>query len=81
MSNGELLIVWNIVRNGSLWSNVVFNKKRSIFPWIWFRDLRISIWGLEIKHKAHNLVWQGCFFLHYYLATSMTDWAQISTGL
>ena len=24
-------------------------------------------WGLEIKHqKAHNYVWQGCFFFHYY---------------
>ena len=30
-------------------------RERSNFPWIW---------GLEIKHqKAHNFVWQGCFFL------------------
>ena len=27
MSNGELLIVQNIVRNGSLWSNIVFEKE------------------------------------------------------
>ena len=25
---------------------------------------QIRIWGLEVKHlKAHNFVWQGCFFL------------------
>ena len=34
-----------------------------------FRDLRIRLRGLEIKHlKAHNFVWQGCFFFHSYLA-------------
>ena len=26
-SNGKLMIVWNIVRNGSLWSNVDFEKE------------------------------------------------------
>ena len=26
-------------------------------------------------------MWQGCFFFHYYLATSSTVWAQICTGL
>ena len=30
---------------------------------------------------GNYFVWQGCFFFHYYLATSMTDWAQIFTGL
>ena len=30
--------------------------------------------------KAHNFLWQGCFFFHYYRATSTTDWAQIFTG-
>ena len=39
-------------------------RERSNFPRIWFRDLRIRFWGLEIKHlKAHNFLWQGCFFL------------------
>ena len=34
------------------------------------------------KLKAHNFVWQGCFFVHYlYIATSTTDWDQIFTGL
>ena len=41
---------------------------------LWFRDLRIRFWGHEIKHlKVHNFVWQGCFFFHYYLATSTTN--------
>ena len=57
-------------------------RERSNFPQIWFRYLRLRIWGLEIKHlNAHNFAWQGCFFFHYYLATSTTDWAQIFTGL
>ena len=39
-------------------------RERSNFPRIWFRDPRIGFWGLEIKHlKAHNFVWQRCFFL------------------
>ena len=57
------------------------SSKRSNLPQIWFWYLRFRIWGLEIKHqKSHNFVWQGCFFFHYYLATSMTDWVQIFTG-
>ena len=49
-------------------------RERSNFPRIWFRDLKFRIWGLEIKHlKAHNFVWQWCFFLYYYLATLTTD--------
>ena len=56
-------------------------QERSIFHRIWLRILKFRIWVLEIKHqKAHNFVWQGCFFFHYYLATSTTDWAQIFTG-
>ena len=57
-------------------------RERSNFPRIWFRDLRTRFWGLEIKHLiAHNFVWQGCIFFHYYLATSTTNWAKICTGL
>ena len=38
-------------------------RERSNFPWIWFRNLRIRIWGLGIKHlKAHSFVWQWCVF-------------------
>ena len=44
------------------------------------RDLRFRTWGLEINHlNAHNFVRQGLFHFHYNRATSMTDWAQIST--
>ena len=43
-------------------------RERNNFPRIWFRYLRFRILGLEINHlKAHNFVWQGCFFFHYYL--------------
>ena len=36
-------------------------RERSNFPRIWFRDLRFTIWGLEIKRlKAHNFVWPWC---------------------
>ena len=31
--------------------------------------------------KVHKFVQQGCFFFHYFLATLMTHWAQIFTGL
>ena len=76
-SNWERLMVSNIVRNGTLWSDIVF-KKEVICTWIWFQDLGFRIWSLEINHlNAHNFVWQGLFFFHYYLAPSMTDWAQI----
>ena len=44
--------------------------------------LIIRWWGPEKKHlKAHNFLWQECFFFHYYLATSTINWAQIFTGL
>ena len=40
-----------------------FSTKRSNFPWIWFWDLRMRFWCLEIKHpKAHVFVWQGWVF-------------------
>ena len=56
--------------------------ERSNFPRIWFRNLKFGTWGLEINYlNAHNFVWQGYFFFHYYLASSMTDWAPICTGL
>ena len=38
-------------------------RGRSNFPRIWFRELRLRIWGIEINHlKAHNFVWQGFFY-------------------
>ena len=70
-----------LLKNGSLWSDVVLEKE-VIFNEFDFVTLDLEFWGLEIKHlKAHNCVWKGCFFFHYYLATSKTNWAQIFTGL
>ena len=40
-SNGELLIVWNIVRNSSLWSDVVFEKE------VIFHELDFEISDLD----------------------------------
>ena len=63
-------------------SEVPYFWERSNFPRIWFQDLRFRIWGLKINHlNAHNFMLQECFFFHYYLATSTTNWAQIFTGL
>ena len=60
-SNGELLVIPNIVRNGSLWSKRSF-RERSHLKKKWFRYLIIRFWCLEVKHlKAHNFAWQGCF--------------------
>ena len=82
VSNGELLIEWNIVRNGSLWSNLFFEKKSNFslkyLDWIW--DLSWGheweqSWGLEIKHL--KLVRHRCFFFHYSLTALTTNWVQI----
>ena len=57
-------------------------RERSNCPRVWYRDLRIRIWGLEIKHlKAHLLRVTRCFFFHYDIATSTNSWTQIFTGL
>ena len=81
MSNRERLMVLNIVRNGSLWSDVVFEKE-VIFHEFDFETsslelevLKSSIW----KHK-HSCD-KGVIFFHNYLATPTTNRAQISTGL
>ena len=51
------------MRNGSLWSEVVFEKE-VIFREFDFEISDLDFWGLEIKHlKAYNFVWQGFFFL------------------
>ena len=78
--------MYELWQNGSFWSNVVFEKEvifhQYTCVWIWFPDLRIACWGPEIQHlKAHNFVWQWCFFFHYYLAILTTNWGQIFTGL
>ena len=56
-------------------------EKEVIFHKFDFETSSLEL-GLEINFlNAHNFVWQGYFFFHYYLASSMTDWAQIVTGL
>ena len=76
-SNGERLVVQNVVRKGSLWSEVFFEKE-VIFNEFVFETSDLEF---EIKHlEAHNFVWQVCFFFHSYRATSTTNWAQIFTG-
>ena len=51
------------MRNGSLWSNVVFEKE-VIFHKFDFETLDLElIWGLEIKHQLESIQLKGCFFL------------------
>ena len=59
------------MRHGFLWSNVVFHEFDLENSELDFEVSKSSIW----KHTM--IVWQGCFFFHYYLATSTTTWAQI----
>ena len=68
---------WIIVRNGSLWSNLVFEKEV-----ISYSNIKIcQAWSLFcIGIWEHtNLYNKGIFFFHYSLATSMTHWVQIFT--
>ena len=48
--------------------------------WIWFRDIRIWIWGPEIKHPEIKRTTSCDKFFKYSLATSTTNWAQFFTG-
>ena len=46
------------MRKDSLWSNEVFEEE------VIFHVFDFKTSGLKIKYlKAHNFVWQGCFFL------------------
>ena len=74
-SNGERFVVYNIMRNGSLWSDIVFEKE------VIFHEFHFETSDLEFEVSKHTTSWQGCFFFHNYLATSTTNWAQIFTGL
>ena len=53
------------MRNGSLWSDVVFEKE------VVFREFDFETSSLELEvskssiMKSHNFVWEGCFFLSY----------------
>ena len=60
--------------NCSLWSNVVF-KKEVIFKLNLRPQLRSGIQASE----STQLMRQGCFFFHYSLTTSTTNWVQIFT--
>ena len=56
------------MRNGSLWSNVVFEKETSSNSFI-------------IHLNAHKVLQHKHVFFHCSLATLMTNWAQMSTVL
>ena len=80
-SNGERLIVQNIVRNGSLWSDVVFEQE------VTFHEFDFETSSLEFE-VLKSSIWEhttscdkGVFFFHSYLATPTTNRAQIFTGL
>ena len=62
-SNGELLVVYNIVRNGSLLSNLVFEKKVEILTKILgFRPIK------KKSHlNAHKFVQQWSFYFIIFL--------------
>ena len=81
MNNGELLIVLSIVRNDSIWSNMVFEKELISYS----NNKWLLAWSLLLHFfkqlKAHIFAQQGCFFFHYSLATSMTNWVKMSTDL
>ena len=57
-------------------------RKKLFFTKIYLNRIRdLSSWDLKFKHlKAHNLCDKGAFF-PYFLATSMTNWVQIFSGL
>ena len=78
MSSWELLVVLTVVRSGSLWSNVDFEKE------VIFHEFDFDTSDLEFE-VPKSRIWKhttSCdkgFFSHY-LATSTTNWAQIFTG-
>ena len=65
------------MRNGSLWSNVVFEKQ--VFSYLNIN--RLQPWTLIRHLKAHTFVQQGWFFFHYSLATLMTNWVKMFADL
>ena len=69
-NNGELL-KWNIVRNGSLWSNVDFEKEV-----ISHSNIK-TLQARSPRHlKAHTFMWQVFFSFIIFLAILITNWAQ-----
>ena len=69
LSNGELLIVYNIVRNGSLRSNVVFEKKAISHSHI-----------KDIRPESTQICGTRVCFLSLYSCNLMTNWAQLFIG-
>ena len=70
--------MYNIVRNGSLWSNLVFEKEvvsHSNIKILQAWSLILGIW----KHT--NLAIRAFFPPHNSLATAMTNWALTFTDL
>ena len=80
-SYGERLIVWNIVRNGSLWSDVVFEKEVNSHEF----DFETSSLEFEVSKSSILKPTTSCdkdvFFFYSYIASPTTNRAQIFTGL
>ena len=58
-SNGELLIVYNIMRNGSIWSNIVFDKE--VISHSHNKTLQLKPFIMHLK--AHKVCNKGVFSL------------------
>ena len=75
-SNGELLILFKIVRNSPVWSNLVLEKEGISQPTM--RNLeRLQPWNpfyAFMYLKTHNAMF--ILSCHNFLATLMTNWAQ-----
>ena len=69
------------MRNGSLWSDVVFEKEAIFHEF----DFETSNSELQVPKSSiwkHTTSCDYAFFsFHYYLALLTTDWAQLLTGL
>ena len=71
-SNGELLIIWNIVRTGSLWSSVVFEKE-VIFHEFDFKTSELDFHFSKSSIWKHTTFVSRMFFFHYSLAASTSS--------
>ena len=73
-------MVYNIVRNGSLWINMVFEKE-VIFHKFDFKTSELDFEVSKSSISEHTTLCDNCVFSFIISETSMTNWAQIFTGL
>ena len=65
------------MKNGSLWSNTVFEKEVISHS----NNKRLQLKPFIMHLKAHKVMQQGCVFFHYSLATLMRNCTKISPNL